>query len=74
MSILQPREDRFYRLFEDAAANVRQAAEMLLAMLNDYTDVPAKAAAIKGIEHKGDEITHTIYDQRSAEPRLRHAA
>ena len=63
MSILHPREDRFYRLFEDAAANVRRAAELLLAMLNDYTDVPAKARAIKDVEHKGDEITHTIYDQ-----------
>lgn len=63
MSILQPREDSFYRLFEDAAANVRQAAEMLLAMLNDFAEVPAKAAAIKDVEHKGDEITHTINDQ-----------
>ncbi len=63
MSILQPREDRFYRLFEEAAANVRQAAESLLAMLNDYTDVVAKAAAIKAVEHKGDEIIHTIHDQ-----------
>lgn len=63
MSILQPREDRFYKLFEDAAANVRRSAELLLAMLNDYTDVPAKAKAIKQVEHAGDELTHEIYDQ-----------
>ena len=63
MSILQPREDRFYKFFEDAAANVHRSAELLLAMLNDYTDVPAKAKAIKQVEHAGDELTHKIYDQ-----------
>ena len=63
MSILQPREDRFYKLFEDDAANVHHSAELLLAMLHDYTDVPTKAKAIKHVEHVGDELTHTIYDQ-----------
>ncbi|HLZ22333.1 MAG TPA: DUF47 domain-containing protein [Ktedonobacterales bacterium] len=62
MSILQPREDRFYRLFEDAAANARYGAELLLTMLNEYSDVEAKAKAIKAVEHKGDELTHEIYD------------
>lgn len=36
---------------------------MLLAMLTDYTGAPAKAKAIKDVEHRGDEIAHTIYDQ-----------
>ncbi|MGH2515582.1 MAG: DUF47 domain-containing protein, partial [Ktedonobacterales bacterium] len=63
MSILIPREDRFYRLFEDAAANARHGAELLLAMLNDFVEVEAKAKAIKAVEHKGDELTHEIYDQ-----------
>ncbi len=63
MSILRPHEDRFYLLFEDAAANVRNGAEMLLAMLEDYTAIDVKAKAIKDIEHKGDDMTHTVYDQ-----------
>lgn len=63
MSILQPREDRFYRLFEEDAANVRKGAEMLLAMLTDYTDVAAKAKAIKQVEHEGDTLTHDMYQQ-----------
>ncbi|HEU5441034.1 MAG TPA: DUF47 family protein [Ktedonobacterales bacterium] len=63
MSILQPREDRFYRLFEEATANVRRGAEMLLAMLSDYTDVAAKARAIKDVEHEGDTLTHEMYEQ-----------
>lgn len=63
MSILLPREDRFYRLFEDAAANARHGAELLLAMLNDFVEVEAKAREIKDVEHRGDELTHEIYDQ-----------
>lgn len=63
MSILQPREDRFYRLFEEDAANVRKGAELLLAMLSDYTDVAAKAKAIKQVEHEGDTLTHDMYQQ-----------
>ena len=63
MSILQPREDRFYALIEAAAANATKGAEMLVAMLNDYTDVSAKARAIKEVEHTGDEITHETYEQ-----------
>lgn len=62
MSILQPREDRFYALFEDAAANACEGANQLLAMLKDYTDVVAKAKAIKAVEHTGDELTHETYD------------
>jgi len=63
VSILQPRDDRFYRLFEDTAANVRHGAELLLAMLNDYTDVEAKAKAISSVEHTGDQLTQETYEQ-----------
>lgn len=63
MSLLQPREDRFYTLIEAAAANATKGAEMLVAMLSDYTDVTAKAQAIKKVEHDGDELTHETYEQ-----------
>ncbi len=63
MSILQPREDRFYALIEAAAANATKGAEMLVAMLSDYTDITAKAQAIKEVEHTGDELTHETYEQ-----------
>lgn len=63
MSILLPREDRFYALIEAAAANMTKGAEMLVAMLNDYTDVQEKARAIKDVEHAGDELTHETYEQ-----------
>lgn len=63
MSILLPREDRFYALIEAAASNMSKGAEMLLAMLNDYTDIVEKAQAIKDVEHAGDELTHETYEQ-----------
>lgn len=63
MSILLPREDRFYTLIEAAASNMSKGAEMLLAMLNDYTDIAEKAKAIKDVEHAGDELTHETYEQ-----------
>jgi uncharacterized protein Yka (UPF0111/DUF47 family) len=62
MSILMPREDRFYTLIEGAASNMSKGAEMLVAMLNDYTDIATKAQAIKDVEHVGDEMTHDTYD------------
>ena len=63
MSILLPREDRFFALIEAAAANMTKGAEMLVAMLSDYTDIQAKARAIKDVEHEGDELTHDTYEQ-----------
>ena len=63
MSILLPREDRFYALIEAAAANMTKGAEMLVAMLSDYTNVQEKARAIKDVEHEGDELTHETYEQ-----------
>lgn len=63
MSMLQPRDDRFYTLFEKASANVYKGARMLLDMLNNYQGVPEQAAAVKGVEHEGDELTHEAYEQ-----------
>jgi uncharacterized protein len=63
MSILLPREDRFYALIEASAANMTKGAEMLVAMLSDYTNIQEKARAIKDVEHAGDELTHDTYEQ-----------
>lgn len=63
MSIFQPHDDRFYRLFDTAALNVQHGAESLLAMLQNYVDVTMQARIIKEIEHKGDELTHEAYNE-----------
>lgn len=62
MSILQPRQDRFYHLFDEAAANAYKGAELLVEMLTHYEDVRVKAQGIKDVEHIGDELTHNTYE------------
>jgi len=55
-----PREQGFFGLFASAAANVVDAAELLLKMVTTYDDPEGSAAAIKQREHEGDETTHRI--------------
>jgi predicted phosphate transport protein (TIGR00153 family) len=63
MSILIPREDKFYRLFEQAVANVLRGAELLNDLLNNFTDVTTKVKLVQATEHEGDAFTHEIFDQ-----------
>ncbi len=60
---LLPREEIFFDLFNQAADNVLEAARTLEALLDDYRDVEARATAIKALEDRGDELTHTIIDR-----------
>ncbi|MBM3469935.1 MAG: DUF47 domain-containing protein [Armatimonadetes bacterium] len=60
---LLPREDIFFDLFNQAADNVLQAARQLRDLMDDYRDVEQRAAAIKALEDRGDEITHSIIDR-----------
>lgn len=60
---LFPREEGFFALFERAAENILQSALLLRNLFDDYRDVGARAAAIKGLEDRGDEITHEIIDR-----------
>ncbi len=57
---LIPREERFFDLFVEDAANVLGAARLLEAMLRTYDDVEARAAEIREAEHRGDEMSHDI--------------
>lgn len=57
---LVPREERFFTLLEEAAANIVVGAAKLHQLLTDWKD-PARAAdEIKEVEEKGDQITHDI--------------
>jgi uncharacterized protein len=60
---LFPREEGFFALFERAAENIMQSALLLRNLFDDYRDVGARAAAIKSLEDRGDEITHEIIDR-----------
>jgi len=57
---LVPRERRFYDLFEQQAASIVAASEILRRVLANGCDREALRAEIKEWEHRGDEVTHEI--------------
>ena len=57
-----PVEQRFFDLFDQHARTLRQAADLLLALLEDYTDAEGKVAQLTEVEHEADFITHEIID------------
>jgi uncharacterized protein Yka (UPF0111/DUF47 family) len=61
--LLIPKDKVFFDLFEKQAGVVKEAAWQLVALTEDFTDVKQKRHAIELLEHKGDQITHDIYQQ-----------
>ena len=57
---LIPREERFFDLFVEDAANVLGGARQLEAMLRNFDEPDARAKEIRETEHRGDEISHDI--------------
>jgi predicted phosphate transport protein (TIGR00153 family) len=57
---LIPREERFYDLFVEDAANMLATARLLEEMLRTYDDTERRAAELRDAEHRGDEISHEI--------------
>ena len=59
------RNDRFYEWFEQAAQNNVAAAQELEYLCLHYAEADAAAVAkrIHDLEHRGDEISHHIYDE-----------
>ena len=57
---ISQRADEYFELFARAATNLRTAAEQLKDLIENYTDVEAKAQRIQDREHEGDEVTHAI--------------
>jgi predicted phosphate transport protein (TIGR00153 family) len=56
-----PRETEFFDLFSEMANNVTVGATQLRDLLQNYTDVLAGVQKIKGTEHRGDDIAHTVF-------------
>ncbi len=54
------RDSRFFCLFETAAANVAEAAQVLLNLTLDPKDKEVKTQELESLEHRGDELTHDI--------------
>jgi uncharacterized protein len=61
--LLLPHDTVFYDLFEKQAGVIKEAAWQLVALTEDFTNVKEKRHAIEKLEHKGDQITHDIYEQ-----------
>jgi predicted phosphate transport protein (TIGR00153 family) len=57
---LIPREERFYDLFVEDAANMVATARLLDAMLRSYDDLERRTRELRDAEHRGDEISHDI--------------
>jgi hypothetical protein len=57
---LIPRDERFFELFVDDAANVLGGARLLEAMLRSYDVLERRAGEIRDAEHRGDELSHEI--------------
>jgi len=57
---LIPREERFFDMFAEDAANVLGAARQFEAMLRSYDAPEERAREIRDAEHRGDEISHEI--------------
>jgi hypothetical protein len=61
--LLIPHDTVFFDLFERQAGLLTEAARQLVALTEDFTGVEEKRHAIENLEHKGDQITHAIYEQ-----------
>jgi len=57
---LIPREERFFDMFVEDAANVLHGARLLEAMLRTYEHPARQAKELFAVEHQGDEISHAI--------------
>jgi hypothetical protein len=57
---LVPKEHDYFRLFSELAANLDEAAQLLVKFMDDYDQAKSIAAAILEHEHVGDKILHDI--------------
>ena len=64
MQILKDKKKKadFFGAFEEAAQNNVDAARMLDQLCQDFTDTETKVKRLHELEHKGDEITHGVYE------------
>jgi uncharacterized protein len=61
--LLIPQDKIFFDLFEQQAGIVKEAAEKLVILTEDFTNVKEKRQGIEQLEHQGDQVTHNIYEQ-----------
>src|SRR5258708_14140837 len=60
---LMPKSEEFFDDFDAQADATVRGAKLLRALLDDFTDVERKVAAIKEVEHEGDQIAHRAFER-----------
>ena len=60
--ILIPREKIFFHLLEEESKNVLAGAHLLNDLIKNFGGLVEMRDKIKGIEHEGDNIVHSIYE------------
>src|ERR1700737_2985113 len=60
---LMPKSDAFFDDFDAQAEATVRGARLLLALFEDFTDIERKVAAIKQVEHEGDNIAHRAFER-----------
>jgi predicted phosphate transport protein (TIGR00153 family) len=56
-----PKDHKFFDLFRQDTANLREGALALQELVDHFEDVGKKYEHIKAIEHNGDNLTHEIF-------------
>jgi uncharacterized protein len=57
-----PQDEHFFDYFQQAADNAAEVAKALHDLLDHYNEVERKARLVRDLEHRGDEITHQIFN------------
>ena len=57
---LMPRETKFFDMFTEMARNLIDGARLMKSLLENYRDVAAQVSKLKDIEHRGDDMMHTL--------------
>jgi predicted phosphate transport protein (TIGR00153 family) len=57
-----PREDRFFDLFNEHAAEIVQGARELVNLMQGFDDLARRVYNIESIEKRADKITHSAID------------
>lgn len=57
---LFPKEIDFFEIFDRASLNIAKAAEMLVALMENFDNIEQRAKEIYEVEQDGDILTHEI--------------
>ena len=60
---LVPQDRIFFDLFEELGTTCTKAAQLLVTITDDYTDIKNRSHKMEELEHRGDEVSHRIYEQ-----------